>query len=73
MTKTEKLEKLTAFLKADIESTRACSQSFARSQNYIMAQKFFEEANVLQTILWMIEDEEFLQQQYEVFFKNMEK
>lgn len=73
MTKTEKLEKLTAFLKADIESTKACSDSLARSKDYIMAQKFLQESRVLQTILWMLEDEEFLQKQWEVFYKNMEK
>ena len=73
MTKTEKLEKLTAFLKADIESTKACSDSFARSKDYVMAQKLLQESRVLQSILWMLEDDEFLQKQWEVFYKNMEK
>ena len=73
MTKTEKLEKLEAFLKADIESLEGCSDSFARSKDYTMAEKLLQESRVLRTILWMLQDEEFLQKQWEVFYKNMEK
>ena len=73
MTKEEKLEKLTAFLKADIESLKSCSESFANTKDYIYAQKFLEEARTLEVILWMLEDEEFLEKQWKVFYKDMDK
>ena len=73
MTKTEKLEKLEAYLKAVIENLKVCSDSFARSKDYNMAEKLLQESRVLRTILWMLQDEEFLQKQWEVFYKNMEK
>lgn len=70
MTDKEKLRKLEAFLEAQIENLRECAKIFAKSEDYGTAHKYILKAENLQTILWMIRDEKFLNAQYEVFFKE---
>ena len=73
MTDREKLRKLEAFLEAQIENLRECAKIFAKSEDYETAHKYKMKASDLETILWMIRDEKFLNSQYEVFFKDEDK
>ena len=67
------LEKLLRFLKANSESCRVCSESFAKSKKYDMAEKLLTEARTYESVIWLLEDEEFLDKQLGIFEKDMDK